>query len=314
MGTSVILGFTGGIGRSIAQVLLEKGEKVITLVRNDIKAKKYSAGLEGIELVQGDAMDLSLLHKLFKPADTVFYCINFPYQFWKDNAREMLKVSVEAAAEENVRFVFPGNVYVYGYPRYNPVDEKHPWDAHTKKGKIRIEMEETINLHRDLKYTIVRLPDFYGPYVINGLSEAWYKSALQNKRLIYYGTLDIPYEFIYIEDAARAMVEAGLSKAGERKQFNVPGIETTPRKYLNEIIKIAGSKSKILAIGSEIYVACGGLFNPLAKEFVEMMYLKKTKLLLDGTKYRKTIGNILMTPYETGILENLRWVKQHYNL
>ncbi|MDP4117522.1 MAG: NAD-dependent epimerase/dehydratase family protein, partial [Bacteroidota bacterium] len=311
MGTSVVMGFTGGLGRSTAKILLERGEKVIALIRNPIKAEKYAEGLKGIEFVQGDAMDSALLNKIFTHAETLFYCLNFPYQFWQDNARELLRTSVDAAAEQDVKFVFPGNVYVYGYPKYNPVDEKHPWHAHTRKGKIRIEMEDMINLHRKLRYTIIRLPDFYGPWVINTLSETWYKSALQNKRVIYYGSLDIPYEFIYIEDAARAMVEAGLSKKGERQQFNVSGTETTPKKYLEEIIQLAGSKSKILAIGSEMYVALGGLFNPLAKEFVEMMYLKKMKLLLNSSKYKQTFGEIPQTPYSVGIAATLEWIKSY---
>lgn len=314
MGTSVVMGFTGGLGRSTAKILLEKGERVIALIRNPIKAEKYAEGLSGIEFIRGDAMDAALLRTIFAHADTLFYCLNFPYQFWQDNARELLRAAVDAAAEQQVKFVFPGNVYVYGYPKYNPVDEKHPWHAHTRKGKIRIEMEDMINLQRKLNYTIVRLPDFYGPWVINTLSEGWYKSALQNKRIIYYGSLDIPYEFIYIEDAARTMVEAGLSKSGDRQQFNVSGIETTPRKYLEEIIALAESKSKILAIGSEIYVALGGLFNPLAKEFVEMMYLKKMTLLLNNTKYKKTFGEYKQTPYAEGIGETLKWIKNYYNL
>jgi NAD(P)-dependent dehydrogenase (short-subunit alcohol dehydrogenase family) len=51
----LILGFTGGIGRAVAVALTKRNIPVVALVRNTEKAAGYAAGIEGLELIEGDA-------------------------------------------------------------------------------------------------------------------------------------------------------------------------------------------------------------------------------------------------------------------
>ena len=170
----LILGLTGGIGRATANSLSHRNIPIRALVRDAGKAAKYTEGIQNIEIVTGDASQPKDLKKAFEGIEVVYYCINIPYNLWEQKALKLLKNCVDAAIEHQVKFVFPGNVYVYGHAKYNPVDEKHPHAAHTNKGQIRMEMEEMLALAKkehSLNYTIVRMPDFYGPFVINGFSE-----------------------------------------------------------------------------------------------------------------------------------------------
>lgn len=312
----LIIGFTGGIGRATAKALIEKGESVVALVRNLQKAEKYAQGLSGIELIQGDAANLSDIEKALENCSTLFYCANVPYPNWQSEARELLSVSITAAINKKAKLVFPGNVYVFGKAQQSLVNEGHPHTALTKKGKIRIEMEQMLvraNKESGLRYSIVRMPDFYGPFVINGFYDKIFQNALRGKKLQWFGGLNVPIELIYIEDGGEAMALAGLSSKGDGMQFNVPGYsETTAKKFLKEISKQAGKHSKISSINIEFFVALAGLFNPMAKEFKEMMYLKSERLIMTGELFRTTFDTLPATPYQEGIRKTLEWTKNFF--
>lgn len=312
----LIIGFTGGIGRATAKALLEKGESLVALVRSLEKAKKYAEGLAEIEFIQGDAANLSDVEKALENCSTIYYCTNVPYPNWQAEARELLSVSITASINQKAKFVFPGNVYVYGKAQQTLVNEGHPHAASTKKGKIRIEMEQMLvraNKEHGLRYCIVRMPDFYGPYVINGFSEKFFQNALRGKKLQWFGGLNVPIELIYIEDGGEAMAIAGLSGQADGMQFNVSGsAETTAKKYLKEISNQGGKHSKISSINFEFLVAIAGLFNPMAKEFKEMMYLKSERLIMTGELFRTTFNTFPSTPYEEGIRKTLEWTKNFF--
>ena len=54
-----------------------------------------------------------------------------------------------------------------------------------------------------------------------------------------------------------------------------------------------------------------GLFNAEAREFREMMYLKRERFILDGSKYRQKFGGIPSTPYDQGVRQTLDWFRAH---
>jgi nucleoside-diphosphate-sugar epimerase len=316
--THVILGFTGGIGRAVAKALTARNEKVVCLVRDIAKAKKYAGELHGLEFVKGDASQRTDVEGVLQNASTVYYCVNVPYQDWEENARELLAVTVDAAIQHHVKIVFPGNVYVYGHAQSQFVSEVHPHAAHTKKGKIRIEMEallEKASKENGLQYTIIRMPDFYGPYVVNRFSEQFYIKALKGKKLTWFGSLTVAQEFIFIEDAGEAMVIAGLSDKAYGCSYNVSGYaETTGRAYLEEIARQAGKNSSIGGMNITAVFSLLGLFNATVKEFVEMLYLKQERLILDGSHFKKVFGTLPATSYEEGIRKTIAWIKKYYQI
>jgi len=314
----LILGFTGGIGRAVALALSKRNVPIKVLVRDPEKAKKYSKELKNLEIIRGDVSKPQDLEQVFQDVSVVYYCVNVPYDQWEKHALQLLKYCVDAAVKYKVKLIFPGNVYVYGEAKYNPVDEKHPHAAHTEKGHIRMEMEEMLALARKdegLDYTIVRMPDFYGPYVINTFSEQLYINALKGKTLRWIGKLDTEIELIFIEDGGEAMVISALSQKSNGQVFNIPGNEiTTARKYLGEIIRQAGTKSGISTLNADIIYKIIGLFSPIIREVHEMLYLKREKLILKGDKFIETFGQLPTTDYQTGIKKTLDWIREFYGI
>jgi len=312
----LVVGATGGIGRAAIKELVENGRQVRAFVRNRQKAEKYFLGMNSVEIFEGDAIKPNDLSEAIKGCSTLFYCANVLYTEWIGKAQPLLKVSLDAALSAKARFVFPGNVYIYGHAQYNPVDEKHPHAAHTVKGKIRIEMEETIKKYsseKGLQFTIVRFPDFYGPFVVNGFSEKVYLNALEGKSLQWIGAKNVPLEYIFIEDAGKCLVTAALSEKGINEEFNVPAFALiTNKDYLGLISKLGGKNSKSQILNSNLIFSFIGLFNNLIKEVVEMLYLKQEKLILDGTKFKNTFGFLPNTSCGDGIQKTFDWVKSYY--
>ena len=315
---ALVIGATGGIGRSTVKYLAEKNIPVRILVRNKYKAEKYFLDLNGIEIVEGDAQFSKDLMKASKDAAALFYCLNIPYTEWSEKAVPLITKSLDAAVENNMRFVLSANVYVYGHAQYNPVDEKHPHDPHTKKGKIRNEMEMLIKKYskeKNMKYTITRFPDFYGPYIVNGFSEKLFTDALKGDKLLWIGDKTIPKEYIYIEDAAKCLVESALSEKGINQEFNVPSCgKISNSDFLETISKFGGKNSGYRLLNSDIIYWTMSLFSPMIKEVKEMLYLKREEFYLDGTKFKNTFGFLPSTNYEEGIKKTFEWVKDFYKI
>ncbi|MDP2037045.1 MAG: SDR family NAD(P)-dependent oxidoreductase [Ignavibacteria bacterium] len=314
----LVVGATGGIGRSTVKALVENENHVRILVRSKQKAEKYFFGMKNVEIFEGDATKPVDLSKAIKGCSTLFYCANTLYTEWIEKARPLLKLSLDAALDAKARFVFPGNVYIYGHAQYNPVDEKHPHAAHTVKGKIRVEMEEMIKKYsseKGLQFTIVRFPDFYGPFVVNGFSEKAYQNALAGKSIQWIGAKNIPLEYIFIEDAGKCIATAGLSEQGINQEFNVPATAPiTNSNYLGLISKVGGANSKLQILNSNLIFSIMGFFNKLIKEVAEMLYLKREELILDGSKFKNTFGFLPNTSYEEGVKKTFEWVKSFYKV
>jgi nucleoside-diphosphate-sugar epimerase len=309
----LIVGFTGGIGRATAKALVEKGEKVVVFARDRKKAEQYAEGLN-VEIITGNASNINDLNNASK--ETLYYCVNVPYPMWYSQSRQLLASSLEVAKQNQMKFVFPGNVYVYGKPQFNPVTEGHPHYPNSRKGRIRVEMENMIiqsGLKDNLIHSIVRFPDFYGPYVINGFTEQIFINALKGKKLKWFGNKNIKTEFIFIEDAGKAMAIAGLSEKSNMNHFNVPGIAPiTAKQFFEKMIKLSGKKSNYSVLNSSFLLSMAGLFDKMAYEFQEMMYLKQEELLLNGELFKYTFGELPSTDYETGINKTFEWVKSFY--
>ncbi len=310
----LVLGATGGIGHWTVVKLVERGEPVRVLVRDPAKFRGSWPEAKGVEVVVGDALVVEDVHRAAKDATTIFHCVNVPYPEWAAKAVPMLENTTSAAQAAGARVVFPGNVYVFGHARTEFVREDHPMEPHTRKGQLRRQMEQRLEeLHRSqgLAFSIVRMPDFYGPFIVNRLYAGVFRNALQGRPMPWYGDLDVPSEFLFIPDGGEAMVRAGLDPSSNGETYHVPGAGViTPREFLGLVAKTAGSRSNPRAIPGWM-VALAGVFNGEAREFREMMYLKRERFILDGSRYRQKFGAIPSTPYATGVHETLDWFRAH---
>src|SRR5437016_4468473 len=142
--TALVIGATGGVGGETAIALLARGWKVRALHRHPGEAAKGSFDPR-IEWVKGDAMDAASVTRAAEGASVIVHGANPPgYRNWKGLALPMLESTIAAARAAGARIVLPGTVYNFGpevMPRVRENAEQRP---RTRKGAIRVEMEERL--------------------------------------------------------------------------------------------------------------------------------------------------------------------------
>jgi nucleoside-diphosphate-sugar epimerase len=308
----LVLGSTGSIGSAIVNELTAAGKPVRALVRSPAKANKVFTNSNKVELVEGSVDDPLTLKKAFDGVEIFYNCVNLPYPQWPMLPQIHGRI-IQAASEAKARMIFPGNVYIYGHTLTEKVREDHPRNPCSKKGRIRVELEDTFmrnSREGRVPCVIVRFPDYYGPNsasVVDGV----FRSALRNKKARWFGNLDAVHEFIFISDAAKAMIIASERPDASSQDFNVPGPEPIrAHDWINLVFKEAGGEPKMTGT-SRTFMQFAGLFNGVAREFAEMQYLTEEPLILDGSKFNNFFGTKYPTrSYEEGIRETLAWLRK----
>jgi nucleoside-diphosphate-sugar epimerase len=308
----LVLGSTGSLGSAIVDELTIADKPVRALVRSPEKAKKVLANPGRVEFVEGSIQDPEILKKAFDGVELFHNCVNVPYPEWSMLPR-IHGLILEAATKAKARMVFPGNVYIYGHSHAEKVREDDPRNPCSKKGRIRVELEDTFMQHSRegrVPCVIVRFPDYYGPNATS-IADGIFRSALNNKTARWYGKLDVIHEFIFISDAAKAMVMAAERLDAFGQDFNVPGPEPIRvRDWISLVFKEAGFAPRMSGT-SRAFIRLGGLFNPMAREFSEMQYLTEEPLILEGSKFNDFFRtNYPTRSYQDGIRETLAWLRK----
>jgi nucleoside-diphosphate-sugar epimerase len=302
--TNVLIGgATGALGYSTTLEAQTAGHRVRVLARNPASPLIPA----GVDVVKGTAESVEDLRRAADSCEAVFYCLNVPITEWEMKMKALLTNALAACKAAGARLVFPGNVWVFGdgVP-WEKVGESRPLAPSSKKGRLRARLERML-AESGARYTIVRLPEFYGPNVSNPLMGSPFEAALAGRTINWLGGhLDVRVEYVYMPDAAKAMVEAGTAEGVDGETFHVPGGETTPREFWGEVAKIAGAGSRVRAVPTWALKAFG-LFKGEAREFADILHLWSDPVLLEGAKYEARFGRVPRTPYAEGIRRTLAW-------
>ena len=307
-----VLGANGSIGHAVVRRSAGRGHDVRAVVRDPRTAREMPPGTEvvGADLLDGDAVV-----RACEGSDAIVHAGNAPYPDWPTRVPLMASNALRAAEATGAILGFPGNVYVYGRPRTQPVTEDHPMEPHTAKGKIRLRVErEYLQAHREgrARVGIPRYPDFYGAGIAHEMIRPILDGALTGKSCLWPMTIDAPHELIYIDDAADAMLTLLETPAAHGRAVHVPGPGAiTARKFIGTVYRLAGHEPKIRVYGRGM-MRVVGLFNPMARSAYEMLYLFDDPVILDGSLYKTLTGSSYpSTPYEEGIRRTLEWYRSH---
>ncbi len=238
----LVLGSTGSLGSAVVNELTSSGTPVRALVRSLAKASKVFVNPYKVDLAGGSVEDPRTLEKAFDGVEVFHNCINAPYSNWS-TLPEIHRRITDAASKVKARMVFPGNVYIYGHCGTEKVREDHQRNPCSKKGRIRLGLEDTfMRLSREgaVPCAIVRFPDYYGPNAAS-VADGIFRAALDNKNARWPGRLDAMHEFIFISDAAKAVVAASERPDAAGQDFNVPGPEPIRvRDFIDRVFAQAG--------------------------------------------------------------------------
>lgn len=107
--TALVLGASGSFGGAVAAEMLRRGWQVRALARNPERL-----ACDGIDVRQGDALDVDRVVQLAEGADVIVHGVNYPYHQWIPNMEGATSNALRAARTHNATLVFPGNVYGFG--------------------------------------------------------------------------------------------------------------------------------------------------------------------------------------------------------
>jgi nucleoside-diphosphate-sugar epimerase len=304
----LVVGASGSMGYALVNELQTRGGfKVAAFARTKSKLETLFKNETNVSIVPGDVFKIEQLKAAAKDVEIIFHAMNVPYPDWEEKQPVLLRNILSVAKGENSKLVVVDNIYVYGRSNGEKVTEAFPKHPHTKKGKIRLQLENMIK-ESGVQFLIAHFPDFYGPHAENTLLHQTFKNAIQNKKAVFIGQPDIPREYIYTPDGASALVELSLRNHAYGQEWNIPGAGVITGNEILQILRRQGY-SKELKIITKFVIQLVGLFNKGMKEYAEMFYLNEEPVILSGAKLKKELVSIPQTSYEIGISKTLQVMK-----
>ena len=309
----VVLG-TGAIGRAVMEELLKRGEAV-QMVNRSGRMKEIPAG---VEVIPSDLYDPAQVREVTRAAQVVYQAAQPNYNQWPEKFPLLQKSIIDGLAGNTAKLVIVENLYMYGHSNGKPMTEDMPYNAHTRKGRVRAEISrEAFNAHRDgrVRVTSARGGNFFGPWGTDSTMGARaFFPLLRGKPAQLIGRTDLPHSHTYVKDFATALVVLGEREEANGQPWHVPN--DMPLLTQGELVRMfaeeAGVEPIISSMG-RLMMAIGGLFIPEARESIEMMYEFEKPFIVDSSKFEKAFG-MKATPIREAIRDTVDWYKKHMEL
>jgi nucleoside-diphosphate-sugar epimerase len=304
----VIFG-TGPVGMAIMEELVASGTPVRMINRSG------KADLpDGVDLKSGDAISRDFTREAVEGATVVYNALNPPYDQWIKFFPPLQKSVLEATSSVGAKLIVMENLYMYGHTYGKPMTEATPYDAHTRKGKLRADMaNELLEAHRAGKVRVAmgRASDFFGPRGLqSGMGERVIYPALEGKSAQILGNPDLAHTYTYLPDIGKALVILGERNEALGQAWHIPAEKTvTTHEFIEMIYKEAGHLPKI-SVAPKLIMKALGLFNPIIREVNEMAYEFDEPFISDHSKFTRAFGDHT-TPLSDAIRTTVSWFKEH---
>jgi nucleoside-diphosphate-sugar epimerase len=219
---------------------------------------------------------------------------------------------IDSATQNRATILFPGNIYAYGNMK-DPIQESSVPVPVSKKGRLRNDMEFMLQKAASCglcRVINLRLPDFWGPNVNNGLIKPLLGNAAMGKSMRWLLRADVPHQFVYTTDAAQLFYKLS-SEPGLPPYFVLNyGGQLLPSiaLFAERISSVAGSPN-ILRLYSKRTLKTIGLFVPQVRELIENFYQFENCVLLDDSKLRSLYSDWQDTPLNEAIHETIEWFR-----
>jgi nucleoside-diphosphate-sugar epimerase len=306
----VVLG-TGTIGRAIMEEIVRRGESV-RMVNRSGRMEEIPAG---VEIVATDLYDPAKVREVTQSAQVVYQASQPEYHEWPEKFPPLQKSINDGLSGSGIKLVIVENMYMFGATNGTLITEDMPFNAHTRKGRVRAALSEAaIAAHREgkLHVTIGRGSDFFGPWGLpSSMGERTFYPLLHGKAGDINGRADIPHTHTYTKDFGKALVILGERPEADGQAWNVPN--DMPRITQGEMVKMFAEEAGIpvkITLRGKMFYSFAGLFVPSAKEMVEMLYEFDQPFVVDSSKFEKTFG-MQATPIREAIRETVAWFKSH---
>jgi len=301
-----ILGANGIIGQELSKLLPQHTAQLRQVSRNP---KKVNAS---DELVKADLLNYNETEKAVAGSKIVYLVAGLKYDatVWQQQWPVVMKNAIDACKKHNARLVFFDNVYSYGVVN-GVMTETTPFNPNSKKGEVRAKIAtmllEEIKA-QNLNAMIVRAADFYGPGATLSMIHSSVVERLKaGKAAQWIGDKKKVHTFTYTPDAARTVALLGNSEEAYNQTWHA--LTSTEKITGEELVRLAYEIKDMPDKGIQAMGKTGvrilGLFIPVLREFVEMMYQFENDYIFDSSKASKFL-NEQATSYRVGLSETLK--------
>jgi nucleoside-diphosphate-sugar epimerase len=302
----VVLG-TGPAGRTLIDELAGRGHRVRSVDR------RGEAQLpQGVEQVTADLADPKQAAAAAGGASVVYHCVNVPYHLQVELMPGIGESILGAARAADARLVVLDTLYPYGPAGGEPITERTPWAATSRKGRLRAALDERyLQAHRDGEVRVVagRSADFYGPGVLNStLAGTTFPAALNGDEVLTLGDIDLQHSYTYIGDVARGLATLGERPDGDGQIWHLP---TVPARSTRQVLDlIAEEVGRPLATHNLDHAQAYGPFDEtFMTEYDEMFYQHTTAQNMVSEAFEERFG-VHPTPLRDGIAATVAWYRQ----
>jgi len=306
---ALVIGANGSFGAHALVALLRHGWTVKALARDPAAAARKAGAAMPVEWIKGDAMNPADVAAAARGADVIVHAANPPkYRNWRGLALPMLAATLAAAKAEGARVVLPGAIYNYAPDAGVHIAEDAPQAPVTRKGQVRVEMEEMLRAatKEGARALVLRAGDFFGPAAPNsGL--LWLTTRKAGAVTGVYRTGQ-SHAFAYLPDLAETLARL-LDREGELADFEVfhfAGHQLVGENALGEAVRRAVGDARIpIRPFPWPVIWAASPFVTMFRELLEMRYLWTGSIGLDDSKLRAFLGEVPHTPLIDGLRESL---------
>lgn len=257
----LVIGGAGFVGSHIVdKLVLEPVNEIIVLdnfIRGSRKNLIQAVNDDRVKIIAGSIMDIELLQSLMRKSDYVFHLAALWLYECGNNPREAIDVNIigtynviETAQAAGVKkVIYSSSASVYGDALFTPMTEDHPFNNRTMYGATKIAGEQFLRVAHEqhgLDYVGLRYMNIYGPRMdYRGTYVSVIMKVLdrieQGLSPIIFGDGSQSYDFIHVDDVARANVLALKSPATDEFVNIGMGVKTTINELVHQLLSITGS-------------------------------------------------------------------------
>ncbi len=299
-----ILGSGGAIGVELAKALKIYTDDIRLVSRNP-RAVNPDDQLFSADLTKSEAV-----LKAVEGSEIVYLTVGLPYstQVWQTTWPVVMQNVIDACKTHKSKLVFFDNMYMYDPNYLSRMTEETPVNPVSKKGAVRSNIAKMILdavEKGQLEALIARSADFYGPSIKNTsvLTEMVFKKLINGKKANWMGSVDHKHSFTYTPDAGRATALLGNTTDAYNQVWHLPtaGNPLTGKEWIEAIAKELSVEPRY-QVAPKFLLCVLGLFVPLMKEMIEMMYQYDRDYVFDSSKFEEEF-DYKPTPYLEGIRE-----------
>jgi UDP-glucose 4-epimerase len=261
----LVTGGSGFIGSFVVSELLKEDVSKVVIFdnfsRGNIEYLENQLKDARCSLVQGDLREIDVLNTAMSECDYVIHlaamwllhCKDFPRTAFDVNIQGTFNV-LEACVNNNIeRLVYSSSASVYGDAIKVPMTEDHPFNNRNFYGASKIACEAMCRAFYDrngLNYVGLRYMNVYGPHqdqtaAYTGVVPIMLNKIDENEAPVINGDGTQAYDFIYVEDVARANVLA-LKASSTDEFYNVgSGIQTSIADLCQLILSLKKSDLEV---------------------------------------------------------------------